>query len=227
MPQPICPICVDKNNTDRQKQKLENIWAEQMLISYFSFQRNVYISVVTQLHICIEKCVFFSSFFTFKPLFLYQFHYIACMIEIFSFICFADDADAVGVAGDAVCNSRPQVLFCVCMSVCLFVNSHSHSAICLMFAHIEFNWYYLQLPSYLPINTTLYFPCFVYLLLFPSFSFIYINHTENIIYYMFVYQKEQQQLQLTKFQSIKDLSIFYNLYALVTLCNTHSYNFVL
>lgn len=40
-----------------QKQKLENIRAEQMLISYSSFQCNVYISVVTQLHICIEKCV--------------------------------------------------------------------------------------------------------------------------------------------------------------------------
>lgn len=220
MPQPICPICVDKN----RNLKISELSKCSFLISHFSA---MFIYLVTQLHICIEKCVFFSSFFTFKPLFLYQFHYIACMIEIFSFICFADDADAVGVAGDAVCNSRPQVLFCVCMSVCLFVNSHSHSAICLMFAHIEFNWYYLQLSSYLPISTTLYFPCFVYLLLFPSFSFIYINHTENIIYYMFVYQKKQQQLQLTKFQSIKDLSIFYNLYALVTLCNTHSYNFVL
>lgn len=132
MPQPICPICVDKN----RNLKISEQSKCSFLISHFSA---MFIYLVTQLHICIEKCVFFSSFFTFKPLFLYQFHYIACMIEIFSFICFADDADAVGVAGDAVCNSRPQVLFCVCMSVCLFVNSHSHSAICLMFAHIEFN----------------------------------------------------------------------------------------
>lgn len=114
----------------------------------------------------------------------------------------------------------------VCLSICEFSQSFcylfnvcTHRIQLILFAT-------LVIP--IPISTTLYFPCFVYLLLFPSFSFIYKPHRKYFIYYMFVYQKKQQQLlQLTKFQSIKDLSIFYNLYALVSLCNTHSYNFVL